>query len=188
MSNGRPPLSGFTHPGGRRNALRKFLYMGLGVKRWLLVGSAGVGVCSVGLAFVIKNIFDLSLPNFLPWYFEGVVIAVAGVTVILLAAYGLYRSIGPAAPPVPRRRLAGRHDLLQALPGPGPSGRCDWRRHRPLGSLARTQEPHGQHIGHRDCRRRRRKLRPPSRAAWGIATGRLPQLLGRHVGCGGAGA
>ena len=101
MSNGRPPLSGFTHPGGRRNALRKFLYMGLGVKRWLLVGSAGVGVCSVGLAFVIKNIFDLSLPNFLPWYFEGVVIAVAGVTVILLAAYGLYRSIGPLLLPSP---------------------------------------------------------------------------------------
>ena len=94
-------MGGSAHPGGRRNALRKFLYMGLGVKRWLLVGSAGIGVCSVGLAFVIKNVFDLALPNFLPWYLEGVVIAVGGVTLALLAVYGLYRSIGPLLLPSP---------------------------------------------------------------------------------------
>ena len=101
MINGGPYLGGSTHPGGRRNSLRKFLYRGLGVKRWLLVGSAGVGVCSVGLAFVIKNIFDLALPNVLPWYLEGVAIAVAGVTLVLLAVYGLYRSIGPLLLPSP---------------------------------------------------------------------------------------
>ena len=67
----------------------------------MLVGSAGVGVCSVGLAFVIKNIFDLALPNVLPWYFEGVAIAAAGVTLVLAAVYGLYRSIGPLLLPSP---------------------------------------------------------------------------------------
>ena len=101
MSNGRPPLGGAAHTSGRWDSLRKFLYRGLGVKRWLLVGSAGVGVCSVGLAFVIKNILDLALPDVLPWYFEGVAIAVAGVTLVLTAVYGLYRSIGPLLLPSP---------------------------------------------------------------------------------------
>ena len=75
--------------------LPKFFYLGLGVKRWLLVGALGISVCSIGLAFVIKNLFDLALPNVLPGYWEGVVIGAAGVVVILLAIYGLYRSVGP---------------------------------------------------------------------------------------------
>ena len=79
----------------RKAALRKLFYFGLGVKRWLLTGAIGVGISAVGLAFVIKNLFDLSLPEFLPWYFEGVLIAALGVAFVLAAAYGLYRSIGP---------------------------------------------------------------------------------------------
>ena len=54
--------------------LRKLFHIGLGVKRWILIGTSGVGVCSVGIAFVIKNILDLNLPDVLPWYFEGIVI------------------------------------------------------------------------------------------------------------------
>ena len=73
----------------------QFFYLGLGVKRWLLAGALGISVCSIGLAFVIKNLFDLTLPEVLPGYWEGVVIGAIGVILILLAVYGLYRSVGP---------------------------------------------------------------------------------------------
>ena len=73
----------------------RFLYFGLGVKRWLLVGAIGIAISSIGLAFVIKNLFDLALPDFLPWYLEGVLLGAGGLAVILVAIYGLYRSVGP---------------------------------------------------------------------------------------------
>lgn len=99
QQNGSP-----SGPGVRRSGwifAAHFLYLGLGVKRWLLVGALGISVCSIGLAFVIKNLFDLSLPDVMPWYWEGVLIGAVGVVVILLAIYGLYRSIGPVLFPAP---------------------------------------------------------------------------------------
>ena len=74
---------------------RKLLYFGLGVKRWLLAGAVGIGVCAVGIAFVIKNLFALNAPNVLPWHFEGVILAATGVALILVSVWGLYRSVGP---------------------------------------------------------------------------------------------
>ena len=91
--NGSSGDTGAGRSGG--TFLTKFFYLGLGVKRWLLVGAIGISVCSIGLAFVIKNLFDLALPDVLPWYWEGILIGAAGVIVILLAIYGLYRSVGP---------------------------------------------------------------------------------------------
>ena len=75
--------------------LKKFLYVGLGVKRWLLLGASGIGVCAVGLAFVLKNILDLDVPDFLPWLWEGVLVGVFGVSIILASVYGLYRTLRP---------------------------------------------------------------------------------------------
>ena len=75
--------------------LKKFLYVGLGVKRWLLLGAIGIGVCAVGLAFVLKNILDLDVPDFLPWFWEGVLVGVFGVSIILASVYGLYRTLRP---------------------------------------------------------------------------------------------
>ena len=72
----------------------KFAYAGLGVKRWILLWSAGVGIIAIGLAFVSKNVFDIYLPNFLPWYFEGVLIGVLGAAAVVVSVYGLYRSVG----------------------------------------------------------------------------------------------
>lgn len=66
--------------------LRKFLYVGFGVKRWLLLGAVGIGVLSVGVAFVLKNILDLTVPDFLPWLWEGVLVGVFGVSIILASA------------------------------------------------------------------------------------------------------
>jgi uncharacterized cofD-like protein len=73
----------------------KLFYFGLGVKRWLLVGALGIAVCAIGIAFVLKNLLDLNSPDILPWYTEGVLVGVAGVAIILLAVYGMYRSVGP---------------------------------------------------------------------------------------------
>lgn len=74
---------------------RRLLYFGLGVKRWLLAGAVGIGVCAVGIAFVIKNLFALNTPNLLPWHLEGVIVAAAGVALIVMSVWGLYRSVGP---------------------------------------------------------------------------------------------
>ena len=75
--------------------LRKLLYIGLGLKRWLLVGGAGIALCAIGLAVVIKNILALTLPNILPWHLEGLVVGATGVGLIFLSIYGLYKSLGP---------------------------------------------------------------------------------------------
>ena len=73
----------------------KLLYPGMGIKRWLLVGAMGIAVTSIGVAFMLRKLFALRFPNFLPSYFEGIVLLAGGLIVILLAIYGLYRSIGP---------------------------------------------------------------------------------------------
>ena len=72
----------------------KFAYAGLGVKRWVLLWSIGVGIIAIGLAFVSKNVFDIYLPNFLPWYLEGVLLGGVGVAAVVVSVYGLYRSVG----------------------------------------------------------------------------------------------
>ena len=79
-------------PGGQPSSwavLRKLLYIGLGLKRWLLVGGTGIGLCSIGLAVVIKNVLALTLPNILPWHLEGLLVGATGVGLIFLAIYGL---------------------------------------------------------------------------------------------------
>ena len=72
----------------------KFAYAGLGVKRWVALWSVGVGIIAVGLAFVSKNVFDIYLPNFLPWYFEGVLLGGVGIAAVVVSVFGLYRSVG----------------------------------------------------------------------------------------------
>ena len=79
----------------QRRALLKLLYPGLGVKRWLLLGAAGISLCSIGLAFLMRKLFSVGFPDFLPSYFEGVFMLALGVVVIALSVYGLYRSVGP---------------------------------------------------------------------------------------------
>lgn len=73
----------------------KLLVPGIGLKRWLLLGTAGISVCSIGLAYIIRRIFALGLPDFLPGYLEGAFLLGIGILLILLASYGLYRSIAP---------------------------------------------------------------------------------------------
>ena len=94
----RPPSAGVEQaawPPSQRLALLRLLYPGLGVKRWLLLGAAGISLCSIGLAFLMRKLFSLGFPDFLPSYFEGVFMLALGVAVIGLSVYGLYRSVGP---------------------------------------------------------------------------------------------
>ena len=113
--------------GSGLGVLRKLFYFGLGVKRWLLVAVIGISISSIGLAFVIKNLFSLRLPELLPWYLEGVVIAGVGGVVMLLSIYGLYRSVGPLLFPsasidtladtIYTRRSRGRGPRIVAIGG-----------------------------------------------------------------------
>ena len=75
--------------------LRDMMQVGLGLKRWLFVGACGVALCAVGMAVVLKNVFSLFWPNFLPWHLEGLTVGVVGVLMMALGVYGLYRSLGP---------------------------------------------------------------------------------------------
>ena len=93
-ASGSTDGAGFTARGWLE-ILRKFLFVGLGVKRWLLLGAVGIGMLSLGFAFVFKNILALTTPNVLPWLWEGVVVGVLGVAAILVAVYGLYRTLRP---------------------------------------------------------------------------------------------
>ena len=107
--------------------LRKFMFVGLGVKRWLLLGAAGIGMLSLGFAFLFKNILALTTPNVLPWLWEGVVVGALGVVAILAAVYGLYRTLRPVlfasesinglADALYTRRLRGRGPRIVAIGG-----------------------------------------------------------------------
>ena len=84
------PVDGF-----RRASLLKFFYVGIGVKRWLLIGALGIGVCAFGLAFLLRKLFALTFPDFLPSHFEGALLLAVGLTAIAVSLYGLARSVGP---------------------------------------------------------------------------------------------
>ena len=45
------------------SGLVKLLYPGVGIKRWLLIGAAGVVIWSIGVAFFLRKIFDFSFQN-----------------------------------------------------------------------------------------------------------------------------
>lgn len=105
----------------------KLFYPGMGIKRWLLAGGLGIGVCSIGVVFLLRKLFAVTLPDFLPSYLEGVAVLAVGVAIILLAIFGLYRSIGPLiqAPPniesladtIYARRSRGRGPRIVAIGG-----------------------------------------------------------------------
>ena len=78
-----------------RPGLLKLLYPGMGIKRWLLLGAAGIGAGSIGAAFLVRKLLTLGFPDFLPSYFEGVLLLAVGAGAILFAVYRLYRSVGP---------------------------------------------------------------------------------------------
>ncbi len=98
MASGLPNRNGRRYvPGGSSGwaMIRDMMQVGLGLKRWLLIGACGVAICAVGMAFVLKNVFSLFVPNVLPWHLEGLTVGVLGIGMMVLCVYGLYRSLGP---------------------------------------------------------------------------------------------
>jgi len=78
-----------------RILLKKLLYWGLGIKRWILLGIIGLLIVSTGISYIVKNIFGLWVPNILPGIWEGVIFGLIGFTILSLAAVGLFQSIAP---------------------------------------------------------------------------------------------
>ena len=124
--NGTSPVNG-SRGHSRWTGLLRLLYPGLGLKRWLLVGALGIAVWSIGFAFLLRKIFDVGFPDFLPSYFEGILLLATAVVLIALALYGLYRSIGPLvlshdnidslADNIYTRRARGRGPRIVAIGG-----------------------------------------------------------------------
>ncbi len=88
-----------TEPSGsvvaRARIFLRLLYPGIGLKRWAAIGAAGVFICSIGMAFLLRKLFALPFPNFLPWHFEGFLMLGVGGGFILLSMYGFYKTLTP---------------------------------------------------------------------------------------------
>jgi uncharacterized cofD-like protein len=86
--------------------LRRWLTVGIGVKRWLLVAFVGLLVIAVGVAHVLRQatadlepgspgmeLVDLITLQFLPFQVRGLAAAVVGVSLFLYGAYRLVRAL-----------------------------------------------------------------------------------------------
>lgn len=92
--------------------LSRWLTVGIGVKRWLLVAFAGLLVLALGVAHVLRQatavawpagpageILDLLTLQFLPYQLRGAIAGTAGLVLFLLGAYRLVRAlVDPFAP------------------------------------------------------------------------------------------
>lgn len=90
-----PNGNGNGTPSSSLSNILRLLVPGLGIKRWMLLGAAGISICSIGIAYLLRKFLALGFPDFLPGYFEGALLMGGGIMIMLLAAYGLYRSVGP---------------------------------------------------------------------------------------------
>ena len=86
--------------------LRRWLTVGIGVKRWLLVSFAGLLVLALGVAHVLRQvtaverpdgaagaILDLLTLQFLPYQVRGAIAGALGMALFLAGAYRLVRAL-----------------------------------------------------------------------------------------------
>jgi uncharacterized cofD-like protein len=86
--------------------LRRWLTIGIGVKRWLLVAFLGLVVLALGLAHVLRQLtvslaagdpvaglVDLVTVQFLPYQLRGIVLGGTGMALFLLGSYRLVRAL-----------------------------------------------------------------------------------------------
>jgi uncharacterized cofD-like protein len=119
--------------------LRRWLTPGIGVKRWLLVMFAGLLLLTLGVAHLIRQatrdlqpggiaqtILDAVSLQFLPYPLRGLLAGVAGVSLILLGAYGAARALtapfrsaegGPLVELIYQKRFLARGPRIVAIGG-----------------------------------------------------------------------
>jgi uncharacterized cofD-like protein len=86
--------------------LRRWLTVGIGVKRWLVVAFLGLLVLAIGVAHVIRQVMagaepgspvvgviDVLTLQFLPFQLRGLIAAAVGLALFLLGAYRLVRAL-----------------------------------------------------------------------------------------------
>lgn len=112
----------------------KWLYVGLGIKRWLVLLLVGITLLALGLTYILVNIYrEAPLPDifyyltlqFIDRLVRGILFGVVGVAMIALAVYKLGQSLVSAfaiegADPIDvlyRRRLRKRGPKVVALGG-----------------------------------------------------------------------
>ena len=86
--------------------LRRWLTVGIGVKRWLLLAFAGLLILALGVAHVLRQVtaalppdnllgqvFDTLTLQALPYELRGLVLGTIGATLFLVGAYRLVRAL-----------------------------------------------------------------------------------------------
>jgi 2-phospho-L-lactate transferase/gluconeogenesis factor (CofD/UPF0052 family) len=119
--------------------LRRWLTPGIGVKRWLLVMFAGLLLLTLGVAHLIRQatrdlqpggvaqaILDAVSLQFLPYPLRGLIAGAAGVSLILLGAFGAARALtapfrsaegGPLVELIYQKRFLARGPRIVAIGG-----------------------------------------------------------------------
>ena len=116
--------------GSFKERFARFLLLlapGIGLKRWALLGSIGVSICAIGMAYWVRRLGGIYFRDFLPWYLEGVLLVSVGGFCILAAMYGFHRtlsplvfrdrSIGALTDALHSRRSAGKGPRIVAIGG-----------------------------------------------------------------------
>ena len=94
-------------PGARAVNLRRWLTVGIGVKRWLLLAFLGLLVLAIGVAHVIRQVMadaepggpvrcrsiDVLTLQFLPYQLRGLIAGAVGLGLFLYGAYRLVRAL-----------------------------------------------------------------------------------------------
>ena len=176
-------------PGARAVNLRRWLTVGIGVKRWLLLSFVGLLLLALGVAHVLRQvtaalpptspiagILDVLTLQFLPYELRGLVAGVARGHAVprwrvspRAGARRPVRAVGP-------RPADGRGHLPEALPRPRPACRGAGRRHRSLDPAPRAQGAHVQPDRRRHRGRRWRVVGRAARGAGHPCRRRHPQL------------
>ena len=176
----------------RNGSFIKWFYLGMHIKRWLLLVLIGVAIMGLGFGYVLREVYvNYTFPSwvyyltlqFLPRFVRAALFIGVAISIILFGVWKLNTSLLAAFVGRSDERQPRRHDLPLPLPGARPQDRRHRRRHRPARPAARPQGAHEQPHGHRHGRRRRRLLRPSAPRA-GRPAARRPAQLHRRAGRG----
>jgi uncharacterized cofD-like protein len=69
--------------------------VGVGVKRWLLLGGIGIAIFSLGIAYLLVRGFSFRPAPIMPVAAEAAIAIAVGAVTMGLAVYGLYRVLAP---------------------------------------------------------------------------------------------